>query len=112
MAKTGSSNAARDLFVPCQDEPAACNLCLISDFTTTTTWHDDVNESDEEGEHNQGSGLWSIVFTTYHRLGTCRTPIDWKFSSAAIEWESLDEDMLAETSEYCAASIRRRWEES
>lgn len=111
MAKTGSSIAARDLFVPCQDEPAACNLCL-SDFTTTTTWHDDVNESDEEGEHNQGSGLWSIVFTTYHRLGTCRTPTDWKFSSAAIEWEPLDEDMRAETSEYCAASIRRRWKES
>lgn len=68
--KTGAGTAARDLFVPCQNELSACHRCL-SDFETTITWHVDGNEveTDEERINYEEFGRWS-VHRLYHVLLT------------------------------------------
>lgn len=73
VTRTGPGSSIRDLFVPCQDVPGFCEICL-TDFTTSIRWIDSVGDD--------SSGLWSIVITTYHQLGRCRSPRDWKWIAA------------------------------
>lgn len=73
VAKKGLGTTELDLFVPCRDVESSCPSCL-TDFNTTITWIGDVSEAVNAQKHSEKSGQWSIVVTTYHQLGKCRSP--------------------------------------
>lgn len=77
-----SSYEAGDLFAECRDVVRSCALCL-TDYCTTIERN--------EARHRELPGIWGrnqpartgwvITIVAYHRLGSCRSPLGWKWSS-------------------------------
>lgn len=107
VARKGVGTTVLDLFVPCRDVEGSCTTCL-TDFTTTITWIDGVTEADEAQQHFERTGYWSIVITTYHQLGKCRSPTDWKWAAARANAPWFLE--RRKDGEHCFGSVRRRWQ--
>lgn len=53
-------------FVPCEDAPGSCGLCLM-DFDVT------IREPGTKGN-------WRVIIRAYHQLGPCRSPDDWRWA--------------------------------
>lgn len=90
-------------FTPCDKARGACPRCLM-DFTTSIIWR----PSSPRAPNVEESGRWQVVFTSYHQLGHCRTPEDWKW--AGMNGSRWDGDGRPDTATFKAGSIWRRWD--
>ncbi|KAI2624911.1 hypothetical protein GGR54DRAFT_594151 [Hypoxylon sp. NC1633] len=85
----------------CYEVPGYCTVCL-TDFTITVKRHTTIH-SVEEG--------WEITIVSYHQLGECRTPSDWRWQTLGMDWPEafiLRKDFLH--SLHRPGSVRTRWE--
>ncbi|KAL7940716.1 hypothetical protein V8C42DRAFT_356080 [Trichoderma barbatum] len=75
----------------CREVRGSCTVCL-TDYVTTVE-RGQVNEIFQSEIPNYGLSVgplvngWSVTITTYHQLGRCRDPDDWK-------WVTLAEDLI------------------
>lgn len=109
----GPFSRASHLFAPCRKEQSSCMYCL-TDFTTTITWIDRSNvlgtdqlrACEQDPTYFDEPGLWRITITTYHQLGKCRSPADWKWQLAAEQWSTFVRPVSCP-----AGTVQHRWEE-
>lgn len=70
----GSSGSIMDA-KECVDVGGSCLVCLTDFVTTIQQRHYRYSSGGPAGE------LWSIKVVSYHQLGNCRSPNDWKWQT-------------------------------
>ncbi|KAK3379880.1 hypothetical protein B0T24DRAFT_613323 [Lasiosphaeria ovina] len=101
------STLSTGLFVPCRDAIESCNRCL-TDYTTTAEQRF-INIKD--GKLNLTRACWLITVTSYHRLGSGRSPLDVKWHALATrgirDLRTTPRDMIR----YPQGTVREVWKE-
>lgn len=90
----------------------SCHHCL-SDFEASTKWRSlDGTYSEYRPRNRQelNHGLSSVTITTYHQLGKCRSPLDWKWAAASTP-TSASMLWARDQAQYPLGIVRDRWQE-
>ncbi len=75
-----SSPEAGELFSECRGVFGSCTLCLTEPCTTVEKKRAPWSVlSRIGGRIRPGSTGWIITIVAYYRLGSCRSPLDWKW---------------------------------
>ncbi|CAJ2507339.1 Uu.00g085250.m01.CDS01 [Anthostomella pinea] len=83
-----------------QTVQGSCDVCL-TDYQTTIAWR-------EQGSGKSGA-VWSLAITSYHQLGSCRSPYDPKWQAFAVE-RSRSRAVGRNQTLHPSGIIKDRWE--
>ena len=90
----------------CTDTPGSCSICL-TDFTTSIK-RQRIDACSPE------RALLDVNIVSYHQLGGCRSPLDWKWQAFSTPCSHFPPDVpkRAQQPESCyqPGAVRKRWE--
>ncbi|KAH8893276.1 hypothetical protein GQ53DRAFT_108026 [Thozetella sp. PMI_491] len=90
----------------CTDVPGSCSICL-TDYTTSIE-RQRIDACDSERQ------LLDITIVSYHQLGCCRSPLDWKWQTFSTARPYYPTDIITRTQHpescYEPGAVRKRWE--
>ncbi len=95
------------LFTPCRNLVESCPWCLTDYMTTVDRRLEDGRDGDRQEE--QPLSGWFITITSYHRLGSGRSPTDPKWLAFGGTWDRTPQtprDLWA----YPPGSVKAMWE--
>ncbi|KAI0470944.1 hypothetical protein GGR56DRAFT_121666 [Xylariaceae sp. FL0804] len=108
----GASSSSSSSMSKQQQQPqtvyGSCDVCL-TDYETTITRQARGGPEGTGAATANGGGIWSLTITSYHQLGSCRSPYDPKWQAFAVErsrWRAPKRDEAAHPD----GAVRQRWE--
>ncbi|KAJ3546085.1 hypothetical protein NM208_g2181 [Fusarium decemcellulare] len=87
-------------FRACKDALGSCYDCL-TDYSLSIAW------GEAEGQQKG----WLVSITSYHQLGSCRSPHDWKWSMASDESTPWHKPRCQRTG-HEPGVVRQRWQKA
>lgn len=79
--------------------PGSCDQCL-------TDWEATVHLQPAAGDGKDSVSMgWKLIFVSFHQLGSCRSPKDWK-------WTNMHNKTICrqiDTGDHTPGSVRRKW---
>lgn len=80
--------------------PGSCGTCL-------TDWEETVHHQHDSGDGDDRVG-WKVTLSSFHQLGSCRSPDDWKWANLIMSQSGMCLDR-SETRNHIPGSVRRKW---
>ncbi|KAI1420990.1 hypothetical protein F5Y12DRAFT_770316 [Xylaria sp. FL1777] len=94
-----------DAVADCNSVPGSCSICM-TDFTTTIKQQTDARDPARE--------LLDVTIVSYHLLGHCRSPSDWKWQTFSTRYSRYPPDLMTRAQHqgscYEPGAVRRRWD--
>lgn len=100
LQRRPNSVGSSEEFMPCDNKPGSCGLCLM-DYELTI---ERINDGD----------AWKVTISAYHQLGDCRDPDDWKwarFTEKSRPHFFLPNRPNRRGSGYSPGSVKKMWTE-
>ncbi|KAL2169018.1 hypothetical protein VTG60DRAFT_6517 [Thermothelomyces hinnuleus] len=96
------------LIVPCRDAIGSCNQCL-TDFDATVERR---SIEIKDGKRKRVTGYWFITITSFHQLGSGRSPFDHKWQAFAGHRLWAFWRPSRDMTRYPQGAVREAWKES